>query len=269
MPIRKRFGQHFLEPAWVRKLVELIDPQPSDAFLEIGPGRGALTLPLAAAAGRLVAVEIDRDLAAELGPRLPPNARLINANVLTADLTAILNHELAGAERVRVAGNLPYNVAVPILLKLVLLRRTFGGLTDATVMLQQEVANRIVAPPGTKDYGVLTILLRVHTEATRLLVLPPGAFRPAPKVTSAVVRLAFHPPRVTLQDERGFETLVRTLFTRRRKTVLNALRLLTDPVGLSAADVLAKVGVDSRRRPETLEVTELAALADFLAKPRK
>jgi 16S rRNA (adenine1518-N6/adenine1519-N6)-dimethyltransferase len=269
MRARKRFGQHFLEPSWVRKLVDLINPRPSDAFLEIGAGRGALTLPLAASASRLVAVEIDRDLAANLGPRLPPNVRLVNANILDADLKAMVDRELAGFDAVRVAGNLPYNVAVPILLKLLRLRRTFSGLTDATVMLQQEVADRIVARPGTKAYGVLTILLRVHADATRLLVLPAGAFRPAPKVTSAVIRLAFRPPLVTLRDEQGFETLVRSLFTRRRKTVLNALRVLTDPAGLSAAEALAKVDVDSRRRPETLEVTELAALADFLAARRK
>jgi 16S rRNA (adenine1518-N6/adenine1519-N6)-dimethyltransferase len=269
MRARKRFGQHFLEPAWVRKLLELIDPAPSDAFLEIGAGRGALTFPLAARAGRLVAVEIDRDLAADLAPRLPLNARLVNTNVLDTDLKALVDRELPGAERVRVAGNLPYNVAVPILLRLMSLRRAFSGLTDATIMLQQEVADRIVARPGIKDYGVLTILLRVHAEATRLLVLPPGAFRPAPKVTSAVVRLAFHAPSVTLRDERRFEAMVRGLFTRRRKTVLNALKVVTEPAGLSAADALAKVGIDSRRRPETLEVTELAALADFLAAPQK
>jgi 16S rRNA (adenine1518-N6/adenine1519-N6)-dimethyltransferase len=269
MRARKRFGQHFLEPTWVRKLLELIDPEPSDAFLEIGAGRGALTLPLAAGAGRLVTVEIDRDLAAELAPRLPPNTRLVNTNILDADLKALIDRELPGAERLRIAGNLPYNVAVPILLRLMSLRRAFSGLTDATIMLQQEVANRIVARPGTKDYGVLTILLRVHAEATRLLVLPPGAFRPAPRVTSAVVRLAFHAPSVTLRDERRFEAMVRGLFTRRRKTVLNALKVVTDPTGLSAAAVLAKVGIDSRRRPETLEVTELAALADFLAAPQK
>lgn len=266
---RKRFGQHFLEPAWVRKVVDAIDPQPSDALLEIGAGRGALTLPLAHRAGRLVAVEIDRDLAADLSPQLPSHASLINTNVLDADLKALVDRELPGAERVRVAGNLPYNVAVPILLRLLELRRTFDRFTDATVMLQAEMADRIVARPGTKSYGVLTILLRIHATATQLLTLPPGAFRPSPKVMSAVIRLDFHAPRVTPTDEPCFEQLVRRLFTKRRKTVLNALKAVTDPLGLSAAVVLAKVGLDSRRRPETLEVTELAALADFLTAQRK
>ena len=134
-------------------------------------------------------------------------------------------------------------------------------------LLQQEVAAGS-GSTGDKELGVLTSSARA-AEATRLLVLPPGAFRPAPKVTSAVVRLAFHAPSVTLRDERRFEAMVRGLFTRRRKTVLNALKVVTEPAGLSAADVLAKVGIDSRRRPETLEVTELAALADFLAAPPK
>jgi 16S rRNA (adenine1518-N6/adenine1519-N6)-dimethyltransferase len=253
----------------VRKIVELIDPQPSDAFVEIGAGRGALTLPLAARAGRLVAIEIDRDLAADLTRRLPANAHLVNADVLEADLKTVVDRELGGVTRVRVAGNLPYNVASPILLKLLALRRELNGLTDATVMLQREVADRLVAPPATKDYGVLTVLVRIHAVATRLLVLPPGAFRPAPKVTSALVRLDFHPPRVTLLDVEGFEELIRGLFTRRRKTMLNALKVVTEPAGLSSAAVLAKVGIDFHRRPETLEVTELAALADFLAASRK
>lgn len=263
--MRRRFGQHFLEPAWVRKLVELIDAQPSDAFLEIGAGRGALTLPLAQRLDRLVAVEIDRDLVADLSRRLPANVHLLNTNVLDTDLKALLDGEFPGASRVRVAGNLPYNVAVPILLKLLRLRRDMDRLSDAIVMLQQEMADRILAEPGTKDYGVLTILLRIRATATRLLSLPPGAFRPSPKVMSALIRLEFHPPSVALKDERGFEKLVRNLFTKRRKTVLNALKTVTDPLGLSAADTLAKLGLDSRRRPETLEVTELAALADFLA----
>jgi 16S rRNA (adenine1518-N6/adenine1519-N6)-dimethyltransferase len=265
MRARKRFGQHFLEPAWVRRLVELIDPQPPDVFLEIGAGRGALTLPLAARVRRLVAIEIDRDLVADLRPRLPANARLISTNVLDADLKTLLEPELSEAPLLRAAGNLPYNVAVPILLRLLAFRRECEGLTDATVMLQQEVADRVVARPGTKDYGVLTILLRLRADATRLLLLPPGAFRPAPKVTSAVVRLVFHPLSISLRDESVFESLVRGIFMRRRKTILNALKPLTDASGLPAAQVLAKVGIDPVRRPETLEVTELAALADFLA----
>jgi 16S rRNA (adenine1518-N6/adenine1519-N6)-dimethyltransferase len=267
---RTRFGQHFLEPAWVARLIAAIDPGPADRFLEIGPGRGALTLPLAKRAGRVLAVEIDRDLAAALGTRLPPNARLVTANVLDVDLGALARTlsgdggDEAEGGRLRVAGNLPYNVAVPILFRLLTVRQAVPALADATVMLQQEVAERLLARPGTRDYGVLSIFVRIHADATRLLTLPPGAFRPAPRVTSAVVRLTFRPPLVSPADPAGFERLVRAVFTQRRKIMLNALKPFAEASGRSAGEALAKVGVDARRRPETLEVAELAALADFL-----
>ena len=268
-PVRKRFGQHFLESVWVRKLIDLINPQPDDTFLEIGPGRGALTLPLAARGGRVVAVEIDRDLAAELGPRLPANTLLLCADVLAVDLKALFEREIPGVTRLRVVGNLPYNVAAPILFRLLAFRRSLGRLTDATIMLQQEVADRLLAEAGTGEYGVLTILVRMQADVTRLLTLPPGAFRPAPQITSTVVRLTFRSPLIRLRDTPGFEALVRGIFTKRRKTILNALKPMAEAVGASASEALATVGIDPVRRPETLEVAELAALADFLAAVRK
>jgi 16S rRNA (adenine1518-N6/adenine1519-N6)-dimethyltransferase len=266
---RKRFGQHFLEPVWVHKLIGIIEPQPTDTFLEIGPGRGALTLPLAAQAGQIVAVEIDRDLAADLIPRLPSNVQLITADVLAVDLKAVFARDMLNVSRLRIVGNLPYGIAAPILFRLLALRRSFGRLTDATVMLQQEVADRLLAEPGSKDYGVLTILVRILADATRLLTLPPGAFRPSPKVTSTVVRLTFRSPLVAVLDPPGFEALVRGIFTRRRKMILNALKPLAAAEGVASSHALATVGIDPGRRPETLEVTELAALADFFAVSRK
>jgi 16S rRNA (adenine1518-N6/adenine1519-N6)-dimethyltransferase len=266
---RKRFGQHFLESVWVGKLIDLINPQPDDIVLEIGPGRGALTLPLAARAGRVVAVEIDRDLAAEIRPRLPANALLLCADVLAVDLKALFEREIPGSTRLRVVGNLPYNVAAPILFRLLAFQRSLGHLTDATITLQQEVADRLLAEPGTGEYGVLTILVRMQADVTRLLTLPPGAFRPAPAITSTVVRMTFRSPLIMLRDLPGFEVLVKGIFTRRRKTILNALKPMAEAAGASASDALAAVGIDSVRRPETLEVAELAALADFLAAVRK
>lgn len=265
---RKRFAQHFLEPAWVDKLMAVVTPLPTDAFLEIGPGRGALTLPLAARAGRVVAVEIDRDLAAGLGPRLPANVQLLNQNFLTVDADEIAAR-LDGPFRRRVAANLPYNVAIPVLFRLLALARGGEGFTDATVMLQQEVAERLTARPGTKPYGVLSIVTRVHADTTRLLTLPPGAFRPAPKVTSAVVRLSFREAVPTGPDPAVFERLVRDVFTRRRKTMLNALKPLADQMGTSSSETLEAAGIDPSRRPETLEVTDFAALAEFLTSRRE
>ena len=256
----KRFGQHFLEPAWADKLVSAIGPQPSDRFLEIGPGPGALTLRLAPRVAHLTAVEVDREMVERLQPRLPENVTLLQADFLEFDLAL-----LSPSFPIRVAGNLPYNVSSPILFRLTDAHRRFGGITDATVMVQREVAERLLAVPGTKDYGVLSILLQLHADIRPVLGLPPGAFRPAPKVHSSVVRLDFRPPVVTLADEAAFVEMVRSMFTQRRKTLTNALRAYAESRGRVAADALAHAGIDSQRRAETLQLTELSRLAEFFA----
>ena len=204
---KKRFGQHFLERPWVDKILRAIEPQASETFIEIGPGRGALTRPLAAAVERVVAFEIDRDLASELRENAPPNLAIVEGDFL--DLTAdrvrnALAHEGGAPARVRVAGNLPYNVASPMLFKLIALYRDGIPLLDATVMLQREVADRLAASPGTREYGVLSVLVRHGADVKRLLSLPPGAFRPAPNVHSALVRLQFHPDEPPARDEARF-----------------------------------------------------------------
>ena len=170
---RKKFGQHFLEPQWADRLVDAIAPRAGDRFLEIGPGPGALTLRLAPRVSEVTAVEIDAGMVADLAPRVPPNVMLVHADVLEFDLAS-----LAGGTPIRVAGNLPYNVSSPILFRLLAAHRAQGGLLDATLMLQREVAERIQAPAGTRDYGVLAILVQLHADVRTLLRLPPGAFRP-------------------------------------------------------------------------------------------
>jgi 16S rRNA (adenine1518-N6/adenine1519-N6)-dimethyltransferase len=261
-PARKRFGQHFLEPAWADKVVEAIAPRPDDRFLEIGPGPGVLTTRLAPRVRELTAIEIDRDLADRLAPALPANVRIVLGDVLSVDFEAI-----TGDGPVRVAGNLPYNISSPILFKLIGVARRTRSIPDATVMLQLEVADRLIAPVGTADYGVLAILTRLHADVTRVMTLPPGAFRPMPKVRSAVVRLAFRPPAVEIGDEPQFERLVRTIFTQRRKTMINALRPFAGPLGADPARALAVAGIDPRRRPETLDLRELARLATAFMEP--
>jgi 16S rRNA (adenine1518-N6/adenine1519-N6)-dimethyltransferase len=255
---RKRFGQHFLEPAWVKKLIDAVAPAADDTFLEIGPGRGALTIPLARRVGRLVAVEIDRDLASALPAQVPAHVCVVEGDVLDVDLAALL-----AAERtpVRVIGNLPYNISSPILFKL--LRGAGAGrvLSDATLMLQKEVADRVVARPGTRGYGALAIQVSVHADVDRLLSLPPGAFRPPPNVSSAVVRLRFRPPVVDIGHPDTFERIVRGVFLQRRKTLLNALAPVADALGRSAGDLIARAGVDGRKRPEALTVEELGWLS--------
>jgi 16S rRNA A1518/A1519 N6-dimethyltransferase RsmA/KsgA/DIM1 with predicted DNA glycosylase/AP lyase activity len=196
-PPRKRFGQHFLEPAWVAKIIASLDASPTDRFIEIGPGRGALTGPLAPLVAELVAVEIDRDLAAHLSTTLglvarghategargdPWNAEgpATNTVVVTADVLAVDLGSLVPREHLpaRVVGNLPYNISAPILFRLFAASAGGAVIRDATVMLQEEVADRLMAEPGTSEYGVLTVYTALHARATRLLTLPPGACPP-------------------------------------------------------------------------------------------
>jgi 16S rRNA (adenine1518-N6/adenine1519-N6)-dimethyltransferase len=264
---RKRFGQHFLEPAWVGKLVAAIDPRPDQAFLEIGPGHGALTRPLAARAKSVVAYEIDRDLARELRDTMPANVTIIEADFLeTSDFRLqTSDFGIQTSDFLRVAANLPYNVASPILFKLLDLAADGRAIGDATVMLQREVADRLVAPPGGKEYGVLTVLVRQRATVERLFNLPAGAFRPAPKVLSSVVRLRFHAPDPPVVDSTVFADLVQAVFTRRRKTLTNALLAYKRSSSLAPADAVARAGLDGRRRPETLSPPEFGRLADVFS----
>lgn len=257
----KRFGQHFLEPAWVAKVVDAIAPAAEDTFLEIGPGHGALTRVLARRAARVLAIEIDRDLAPALARGAPSHVTVVNADFLTADVAALVNP----FGPVRVAGNLPYNVSTPILSRLLLLADEGRRVRDATVMLQFEVAERLAAKPGSKRWGVLGASQQLGADIELLLALPPGAFRPAPKVRSAVVRLRYRPPRVALADPLVFDRVVRTLFMQRRKMLSNAMAPLAAARGEDAKVVLERAGLDGRRRPETLDLSELGRLADVFA----
>jgi 16S rRNA (adenine1518-N6/adenine1519-N6)-dimethyltransferase len=277
---RKRFGQHFLERAWVDKLVALVAAQPTDTILEIGPGRGALTLPLAESGARIRAVEIDRDLAADLTATAPANVTVISGDMVALSTVDLFKDAAAASKRetktdtetgeptqsdavrFRIVGNLPYNVSSPILFRLLQIWRETHRLIDATLMLQREVAVRIAAGPGSGDYGPLSILTALHADVDTLLQLPPGAFRPPPKVHSSVIRLKFRPPTVDVGDYPTFERLVRTLFQQRRKTVANALKPLV-PTGQADA-ILRAADIDPRRRPETLSLDDLARLAHRL-----
>ena len=255
---RKRFGQHFLEPAWVDKLIAALNTSPDDTFLEIGPGPGALTRPLSARVREIVAVEIDRDLAAALPSKVGPNVRIVQGDFLDVDLDAVLHDE---PRPLRVVGNLPYNVSSPILFRLLHAAGEGRVFSDATLMLQKEVADRLVAPMGTSDYGTLAIQVALLADVDRLLTLPPGAFRPPPKVTSAVVRLRFRPPSDDVGDLATFERVVRGVFLQRRKTLANAFVPVASTFGRSAAEVIERAGLDPSKRPQELTVAEMARLA--------
>ena len=249
-------------------MIRAINPQPGETFIEIGAGRGALTFPLARLAKAVAAYEIDRDLAAMLQARAPQNVAVFPNDFLNTD--EYLSFETRPV--LRVAGNLPYNIASPILFRLIAMHAASeppdSPLIDATVMVQREVADRLVAEPGTREYGVLSVLVRHSATVERLLNLPPGAFRPAPKVASALVRLRFHAPEPPVRSHRIFERLIQAVFTRRRKMLANALLACEDHgirPGLSPAEALDRARLDGRRRPETLSIHEFGRLADVYA----
>jgi len=261
---RKRFGQHFLAPQWASKLVGAIAPREADTFLEIGPGQGAITRLLAARASRIVAVEVDRDLAARLREGAIDRLEILEGDILALDLATL---ELPAGTRI--AGNLPYNISSPILFQILEAQRRTSRFADATLMLQKEVADRLTAAIGTKDYGLLTIFTALEATVTRQLTLPPGAFHPPPQVTSAVVRLTFLPPDARPDVPPAFEPMVRALFATRRKTILNGLKGPASVAGRSPAAVIAEAGLDPRLRPEQLTVDQLLSLAQALAPERR
>jgi 16S rRNA (adenine1518-N6/adenine1519-N6)-dimethyltransferase len=261
---RKRFGQHFLERSWVAKLITALGTSPDDTFLEIGPGRGALTRALAPHVARIVAVEIDRDLAAALPAHAPAHVRVVTGDFLNVDLDEVLRDE---PRSIRVIGNLPYNIASPILFRLLHAADHGRRFRDATLMLQKEVADRLTATAGTTGYGALAMQVGLLADVDRLLTLPPGAFRPPPKVTSAVVRLRFRPPTVDVGDPAVFERVVRGVFLQRRKTLLNALRPVADSFGQDAAQLIGVAELDGNRRPETLTLEDMARLVRAFPAP--
>ena len=232
---RKRFGQHFLhDPAVLKRIVAAIDPARGDVVVEIGPGQGALTRPLLDLVDHITAIEIDRDLAAQLAREfVPEKLSIVVADALDHDYATLP----AGA---RIVGNLPYNISTPILFRIA---RHADRLRDLHFMLQKEVVDRMVAKPSTPDYGRLSVMLQVRFAMKKLFNVAPGAFRPPPKVESAVVRLV--PLQEKLRcDEALFEKIVREAFSARRKTLRNALPL--QPAGYVA------LGIDPQLRPENL-----------------
>ncbi len=246
MSRRARLGQHFLhDPEVIERSIVAIAPRPGDAFVEIGPGRGALTLPLLARAGSLDVVEIDRALAGLLGPR--PGLRVHVGDALTWPFESLVR----GGRRLRIAGNLPYYLSTPLLFRLF---EQSGCIEDMHFMLQREVVERMTASPGSGAYGRLGLMVRCHAEAAALFEVPPEAFRPPPRVWSGFVRLRLlRPPPV--RDVAGFRRVVTRAFTHRRKRLGNALRGMVDE------DAIREHGIDPGRRPGTLSFEEFAALA--------
>jgi 16S rRNA (adenine1518-N6/adenine1519-N6)-dimethyltransferase len=249
--VRKRFGQNFLvDRHYIDRIVAAIDPQPDDNLVEIGPGLGALTRPLLERVRRLTVIEIDRDLAARIASEFSPDRLALHTvDALRFDF-ATLGGEL------RVIGNLPYNISTPLLFHLA---RWDASLRDLTVMLQREVVLRMVAAPATPEYGRLSVMLQARFRIERLFAVPSGAFHPAPKIESAVARLApLGASRPRIVDEALFAQVVGAAFGQRRKTLRNALQHLAGPEDLQRA------GVDPGARGETLAVSDFVRLANAL-----
>lgn len=262
---RKRLGQHFLvEPSVIARMVDLAEVNERDAVLEIGPGVGALTDVLAARAARLYVIEYDRGLCVVLRRKFAPQpeVRVIEGDALEVDLRG----EVPETE-VKVVASLPYNVSVPILFRLIEERLIFS---DLTVMVQREVADRLLARVDTKAYGAPSVLFQLYAEPRGRFRVGSSAFYPRPQVASEVLRVRLHPaPRVPVEEPRLMAAIVRAAFNQRRKMLRNAVQTVPAPLALPPAvweEVFAAAGVDGRARGETLDVATFARLSDAAGK---
>lgn len=259
----KRLGQHFLrERGTIQRIIEALNPKADETIIEIGPGTGALTASLVERAGRVVAVEFDNKLAPLLSERFAEvtNFRLVMADALTTDFCA----EIAPANSARLVANLPYNISTAILQRLISQR---ACLEEMVLMLQREVVERVLAPPGTSDRGFISVLVEAYCEAEKLFDVAPGAFRPPPKVWSSVMRVKFRPRiNAEITDEGLLWETVSAGFAQKRKTILNNLRHASGRLqevlkrNGGASIVLCKAGIDLKRRAETLTVEEWARI---------
>jgi 16S rRNA (adenine1518-N6/adenine1519-N6)-dimethyltransferase len=249
---KKRFGQHFLHDRNViGRIVATLAPRSGDHIVEIGPGRGALTRELAAQLPHFDAVELDRDLLAHLQSTIPAGKLTLHgADALKYDFCQLMQNGC----KLRLVGNLPYNISTPLLFHLL---DQAGCIENMLFMLQKEVVQRLAAAPGGKDYGRLSVMIQYRCAVEKLFDVAPGAFTPPPKVDSAVVRLIPHAtPPVAVNDEAQFAKVVRAAFASRRKTLRNNMK------GLLSAEYMTALGIDPTRRAETLTLAEFATLSN-------
>jgi len=248
---RKRFGQHFLhEQGVIRRTLAAIHARLEDAVVEIGPGHGALTLPLLETVRDMTAIEVDRDLAARLQARTPARLEILQCDALAVDYAALAQRM---GRSLRLVGNLPYNISSPLLFTLL---ASTAPIRDMHFMLQKEVVDRMVAAPGSRTYGRLSVAVAARARATALFDVGPGAFTPPPAVLSSVVRVVPAVPDFVIDDQVVFDRLVTAAFSKRRKTLRNALSGWLDAAAIRAA------GIDPSLRPERLTPAQFATLAN-------
>ncbi len=257
---RKRFGQNFLhDQGVIDGIVSAIHPQENENLIEIGPGLGALTEPVCEEVSKLTVIELDRDLAKRLRshPFMQDKLQVIEADAMKYDFSELYtpNHPL------RIFGNLPYNISTPLMFHLF---KYVDCIQDMHFMLQKEVVNRLAAQPGNKDYGRLSVMTQYYCQVTPVLHVPPHAFKPAPKVDSAVVRLIPHATTpISIEYPGTLEKVCASAFNQRRKTLRNSLRELVE------ANEMEDLGIDPTRRAETLTMEEFALLANCFGKKIK
>ncbi len=252
---RKRFGQHFLRDSHIiQRIVAAIAPQPEQHLVEIGPGKGALTLPLLQYGCPLDVIELDRDLIELLTEKtlLFKQLRIHQGDALKFDFKQLMTNE----QPLRIVGNLPYNISTPLLFHLL---KYANDIVDMTFMLQKEVVERMIAVPATSDYGRLSVMLQYACQIEKLLDVSAGAFSPPPKVNSSVVQLKpYAIPPVAVINQKQFAKIVGLAFSQRRKTLRNTLKCVLDAKAIEAA------GVDPQARAETLRLEDFAQLANIV-----
>jgi 16S rRNA (adenine1518-N6/adenine1519-N6)-dimethyltransferase len=261
----KALGQHFLKnPFILKKIVRTIGPQESDLIIEIGPGKGALTLPLATKAGQVIAIEKDSSLAAFLQKKDLPNLTVLEADVLKVDFNKLIEKDTW--EAVKLVGNLPYSISSPLLFRIIGEKDLFS---ECVFLFQKEFAERICAQPGTKKYAPLSILFQVYYFTRLHFLVPPNSFSPPPRVESALVSLQRREKPLFQLEEEVFLKFLKKVFQHRRKTLLNNLTRLQYPPPL-LREAFKKFGLANTLRPEQLTISQLVSLYQFLKeKPKK
>jgi 16S rRNA (adenine1518-N6/adenine1519-N6)-dimethyltransferase len=259
---RKHWGQHFLiDRNILNNVIQIAQVNEKDVVLEVGPGLGEMTAGLAKKAKRVITIEIDSKLVAILEKKVKdcPNVEVIKGDILRVDFNKLLNQ---GRDSVKVVANLPYQISTPLLFRFVESRQLFSTLT---LMLQKEVAERMAAPPGGKEYGPLSIFVQLVSNLSIRFFVKPTAFFPPPKVESAVIHMTWkEKPMVEVKDEEWFKKIVKGCFGYRRKTLINALKHSDLPLPNDIEPKVKKIGIDPQRRPETLSIQEFVLLADTL-----
>jgi len=250
---KKHLGQHFLtDPGILRRIIDFAAPAPTDTVVEVGPGAGSLTRLLAGCVTRVIAIEVDTDLVPRLRASMPPNVEIIEQDALDVDLLAL-------ADRFAIIANLPYNISTPLLSRFIQARR---HISRVTVLVQKEVADRIVAPPGTRTYGPLSVGIQHYAHVRSGFLVPPGAFSPPPKVYSRVVRLDW---REGVPDSPQFIDFVRRAFASRRKKLINNLAGIVPTLARTDLEsALIRCGLDPGVRPEALAPGQFLALWELL-----